>query len=102
MNTTNPSPPARTLIVLAFAAIYFVWGSTYLAIRVVVETLAPFLSAGVRFIVAGGLLFAFLSARGLSRPTPAQWRQATVAGVLWLVGGNGLVMWAEQHLSSGL
>lgn len=102
MNTNTTSHPARTLIVMAFAAIYLVWGSTYLAIRVVVETLPPFLSAGVRFVVAGGLLFAFLSARGMARPTPAQWRHATVAGVLLLVGGNGLVMYAEQHLSSGL
>lgn len=102
MNTTNTSHAARTLIILAFAAIYLVWGSTYLAIRVVVETLPPFLSAGVRFVIAGGLLFAFLSALGLARPTPAQWRHATVAGGLLLVGGNGLVMWAEQHLSSGL
>src|SRR6185503_19902021 len=102
MNNTNTSHPARPLIVLAFAAIYLVWGSTYLAIRVVVETLPPFLSAGVRFVVAGGLLFAFLSARGLARPTRAQWRHATVAGVLLLVGGNGLVMYAERHLSSGL
>ena len=102
MNTTHPSHPARTLLVLAFAAIYLVWGSTYLAIRVVVETLPPFLSAGVRFVVAGGLLYAFLSARGLAKPSRQQWRSARIAGTFMLVGGNGLVMWAEQHLSSGL
>lgn len=89
-------------MVLAFAAIYLVWGSTYLAIRVVVETLPPFVSAGVRFVIAGGLLLAFLAVRGVARPTPGQWRHATIAGVLMLVGGNGLVMWAEKHLSSGL
>ncbi|HTD66199.1 MAG TPA: EamA family transporter [Candidatus Limnocylindria bacterium] len=102
MNTpTTSSPPPRTLVVLAFAAIYLVWGSTYLAIRVVVETLPPFLSAGVRFLIAGGLLFAFLRARGVAKPARLEWRNAIVTGVLLLVGGNGLVVWAEQSISSG-
>jgi drug/metabolite transporter (DMT)-like permease len=88
-------------VVLAFAAVYIVWGSTYLAIRVAVETLPPFLSAGVRFLIAGGLLFAFLLRRGFAKPSPAQWRHAVVTGVLLLVGGNGLVMWAERSIDSG-
>ena len=100
MNAPNP-PPSRTLVVLAFAAIYVVWGSTYLAIRVVVETLPPFCAAGVRFLIAGGLLYAFLRLRGGAKSSTAQWRHSAVAGGLLLVGGNGLVMWAEQHLSSG-
>ena len=75
--TTTPKP--RTLIVLAFAAVYIVWGSTYLAIRVAVETLPPFLSAGVRFLIAGGVLLAFLLQRGFARPTKAQWKQAMVS-----------------------
>ena len=89
------------LVVLAFAAVYVVWGSTYLAIRVAVETLPPFLSAGVRFLIAGGVLFAFLIARGFSKPSPDQWRHAMVTGALLLVGGNGLVMWAERSINSG-
>ena len=89
-------------MVLAFAAVYLVWGSTYLAIRVVVETLPPFLTAGVRFTVAGGLLFLFLLSRGFARPSPAQWRHAVVTGALLLVAGNGLVMWAERSIPSGL
>ena len=101
MNKSTLSEPSQTLVIAAFAAIYVVWGSTYLAIRVAVETLPPFLSAGVRFLVAGGLLYAFLRIRGLARPSPMQWRRAAVAGVLLLVGGNGLVMWAEQRISSG-
>lgn len=102
MNTpTTSSPSPRTLIVLAFAAIYLVWGSTYLAIRVVVETLPPFLSAGVRFLIAGGLLFAFLRARGFAKPSRLDWRNAIITGTLLLVGGNGLVVWAEQSISSG-
>ena len=102
MNTQPTSPPTRTLIIAAFAIVYVVWGSTYLAIRVAVETLPPFLSAGVRFLIAGGLLFPFLAARGVARPSRQQWRHAWVAGTLLLVGGNGLVMWAEKFIPSGL
>ena len=98
---TNLSP-SRTLTVTAFAAIYLVWGSTYLAIRVAVETLPPFLSAGARFLVAGGLLFALLAARGITKPSFLEWRNTVVTGALLLVGGNGLVMWAERNMASGL
>lgn len=101
MNAPTSSLPPRTLVILAFTAIYLVWGSTYLAIRVVVETLPPFLSAGVRFLVAGGLLFAFLRTRGFAKPSSPEWRHAIITGVLLLVGGNGLVVWAEQSISSG-
>ncbi len=102
MNTPiATASPSRIVFIVAFAAIYLIWGSTYLAIRVVVETLPPFLSAGVRFVIAGGLLFMFLTARGLARPTRPQWRNALITGVLLLVGGNGLVVWAEQSISSG-
>lgn len=85
----------------AFAAIYLVWGSTYLAIRVAVETLPAFLSAGVRFIVAGTAMFCLLLARGHAIPSRVQWRHAFVTGTLMLVGGNGLVVWAERTLNSG-
>jgi drug/metabolite transporter (DMT)-like permease len=102
MNTQPTSPPSRTLIIAAFAAIYVVWGSTYLAIRVAVETLPPFLSAGVRFLVAGGLLLPFLARRGFAKPSQPQWRHAWIVGTLLLVGGNGLVMWAEKTVPSGL
>ncbi len=102
MNKPNTSFPTGTLIILAFAAIYLVWGSTYLAIRVVIETLPPFLSAGVRFVVAGGVLFALLRARGVAKPSHQEWRNATITGGLLLVGGNGLVVWAEKSISSGL
>ena len=101
MNTKTESQRHRLLVVLAFAAIYLVWGSTYLAIRVAVETLPAFLSAGARFIIAGGVMFAVLAARGMSAPSRAQWRHALVTGTLMLVGGNGLVVWAERTLSSG-
>jgi drug/metabolite transporter (DMT)-like permease len=95
-------PPARALVLAAFAIVYIVWGSTYLAMRVAVETLPPFLMAGGRFLVAGGVLFALLRLRGAPRPTPAHWRSAATSGFLLLVTGNGLVAWAEQTVPSGL
>ncbi len=102
MNTSGTtSPPSRLLVGLAFAAIYIFWGSTYLAIRMVVETIPPFLSAGGRFVAAGALLFGFLWLRGVPWPTRAQWRHSAITGVLLLMGGNGLVVWAEQSVSSG-
>jgi drug/metabolite transporter (DMT)-like permease len=88
--------------VLAFAAIYLIWGSTYLAIRWTVETLPPLLTGGVRFIVAGTLLYAFARVSGAERPSTAQWRAATIAGALMLAGGTGSVMVAEQWVPSGL
>jgi len=90
------------MLVTAFVALYLVWGSTYLAIRIVVETLPPFLMAALRFIIAGGLLLGFLRLRGEPWPTRDQWRTAALVGSLLLFGGNGLVSWAEQSVASGL
>lgn len=87
---------------MAFATVYVVWGSTYLAIRVAVETMPPFLMAGSRFLVAGAMLFAWLRLKGVVTPGKSQWFHATIAGVLMLLGGNGLVVWAEQTVSSSL
>ncbi len=92
----------RWLVLLAFAAIYVIWGSTYLAIRFAIETLPPFLMAGVRFLVAGGLLYTWARWRGEERPTGANWKSALVVGGLLLLGGNGLVSWAELRIDSGL
>jgi drug/metabolite transporter (DMT)-like permease len=92
----------RSLLILAFGAVYVIWGSTYLGIRVAVETLPPFLMAGGRFFVAGGLLLLVLRMRGAAWPTPRQWRTAAIVGTALLVGGNGLVCWAEQTVPSGL
>jgi drug/metabolite transporter (DMT)-like permease len=89
-------------LVLAFACIYVVWGSTYLAIRLAVDTLPPFLMAGVRFLLAGAFLYAVGVRQGLPRPTRRQWRNATIAGVPLFVIGNGGVTWAEQTVPSGL
>ena len=97
-----PTAPTRTALVLAFAAIYLIWGSTYLGIRVAVESMPPFLMAGARFLIAGSLLFAFLKLRGAPWPTARQWRANAVIGTFLLLGGNGAVVWAEQFLPSGL
>jgi len=92
----------KARLITAFATVYLVWGSTYLAIRVAIETLPPFLMAGVRFAVAGAVLYGWARLRGAARPTIAEWVGGTVAGVLLLAGGNGGVVWAEQTVASGL
>lgn len=94
--------PGTTAIVLAFAAIYLVWGSTYLAIRFAVETLPPFLMLFARFFTAGVLMYLFLRWRGESRPTAREWFGGAVIGGLLLLGGTGAVGWAEQWIDSGL
>lgn len=89
----------------AMWAVYIVWGSTYLAIAVVVETFPPFLSAAIRFLVAGVLLYAWAIRRGDregDRPTLRQWRAAAIVGGALLLGGNGMVVWAEQTVPSGI
>jgi drug/metabolite transporter (DMT)-like permease len=82
--------------------VYIIWGSTYLAIRYAVTTIPPFLMGGTRFLIAGSILYTWMRLRGAKPPTRAQWRSALVTGVLLLVGGNGAVIWSEQHVASGL
>ena len=102
-----PSPstrasPARSALILAFAAIYLIWGSTYLGIRIAIESMPPFLMASARFILAGAIIFALLKARGTPWPTRHQWTANAVIGTLLLLGGNGLVVWAELTIPSGI
>lgn len=87
---------------LAFAIIYFVWGSTFLAIRIGVHEVPPFLLAAMRFLIAGLALFLWTLARGASLPSARQWRSAFVLGVLIFILDYGLVFWAEQRVPSGL
>ena len=95
--------PSRTLVVLAFLSIYVLWGSTYLAIRVAVETLPPFGMAATRFLVAGVLLGAWTLLQGkFERPTLVHWRSATIVGSLLLFSGNGCVVLAETRVESGV
>jgi drug/metabolite transporter (DMT)-like permease len=88
--------------ITAFAAIYIIWGTTYLFIRIAVETMPPFLMAGSRFLVAGLLSFLFLRWRGVARPRRIEWRSAAIIGFFLLFGGNGMVTWSEQQVPSGI
>ena len=92
----------KTKTWMALLAVYLVWGSTYLVIRFAVETLPPFLSAGLRFLVSGAILFVWRRVAGDALPTLRQWRSAAIVGTLLLLGGNGLVAWAEQTVPSGV
>lgn len=96
------SRPATWKILLAFGIIYFVWGSTFLAIRVGVREVPPFLLAGMRFLVAGAVLYTWMRARGTPSPTGREWGSASIVALLIFVGDYGLVFWAEQRVPSGI
>ncbi len=96
------SSPSRTALLLGFATIYLVWGSTYLGIRVAVETLPPFLMAATRFILAGAIIAGFIACTRGFKAKPHQWRDNAIIGAFLLLGGNGLVSWAEQKVPSGI
>ena len=85
-------------ILLAFAIIYLVWGSTFLAIRIGVREVPPFLLAGMRFLVAGLVLFAWMIARGERSPSARQWASVTLIAFLIFVLDYGLLFWAEQRV----
>ena len=87
---------------LALITVYIAWGSTYLAIRFAVETIPPFLMAGVRFLIAGAILYSWRRLAGDPSPQGIHWRSAAIVGLLLLLGGNGGVVWAEQRVASGI
>lgn len=89
-------------VIFAFAAVYIIWGSTYLAIRFAIETIPPFLMAGVRFLIAGLILFAFTYKKNNEPITASHLKSTAIIGILLLLGGNGGVVWAEQFVPSGL
>lgn len=90
-------------MITAFMAVYLIWGSTYLAIRFTIETLPPFLSAGLRFFLAGLVLYAFARfKKGETAPLRKYWGPAFISGGFLLLGGNGSVVWAERYVPSGL
>lgn len=104
-----PSLPARTgkhasasALTAGFAAIYLIWGSTYLGIRYAIETIPPLLMMGLRHLTAGSLLYAWLRWRGTPRPRPLHWGYAAVAGMIFFLGSHGSLAWAEQKVPSGL
>ncbi len=92
----------RIFVPLALLVLYIVWGSTYLAIRVALRDYPPFMLAALRFLCAGVVMYVWLRARGTESPTPLQWRNAAITGVLLLLMGNGLVCFAEQSVESGI
>lgn len=102
--TPRARTPARTttLVLMAFAAVYIVWGSTYLAIRVGIESFPPLILAGFRHLCAGLILYPIFRWKTGIRPTAAHWRTAVVTGFLLLFIGNGGVSWAEQTVPSGI
>jgi drug/metabolite transporter (DMT)-like permease len=89
-------------VLFAFGIIYFVWGSTFLAIRVGVREVPPFLLAGIRFLVAGGVLYGWMRLKRTPTPTGQEWRSATLLAVMIFVFDYGLLFWAEQRVPSGI
>jgi drug/metabolite transporter (DMT)-like permease len=100
-SSSQVRPSARPLL-LAILAVYLLWGSTYLAIRVALETLPPLLLGAGRFLLAGGALYLALRLAGAPAPTPTQWRASAGTGVLLFLVGNGFVCLGEQWVSSGV
>jgi drug/metabolite transporter (DMT)-like permease len=92
----------RTKVWIALLALYIVWGSTYLAIRFSVETIPPFLHASLRFLISGAILYIWRRAAGDPAPTAGNWKATAIVGTALLLGGNGLVGWAEQTVPSGI
>jgi drug/metabolite transporter (DMT)-like permease len=95
MNLTLP-------IAAGLLAVYIFWGGTYLAMKFAIETMPPFMMAGIRFMTAGAIVYGWQVYRGISRPTGTHWKNAAIVGGLLLLGGNGGVVWAEQMVSSGI
>jgi drug/metabolite transporter (DMT)-like permease len=98
----SPARPPKWKILLAFAIIYFVWGSTFLAIRVGVHEVPPFLLAAIRFFVAGIALYGWMRLKGTPAPSRREWLGASLLGTLIFVIDYGCVFWAEQHVPSGI
>ena len=92
----------RWKLAIAFLCVYVFWGMTYLAMRVAVEDIPPYVMAGSRFVLAGAVLYAWARGRGQKPPTVEQWRAALIVGTFLLLGGNASVAWAEQRVPSGL
>ncbi len=102
LSDKKSDPPSSLAIWAAMITVYIIWGSTYLAIRFAIETIPPFLMAGVRFLIAGTILYLIRRARGDPKPSRGEWRSASIIGILLLVGGNGGVVWAEQKVASSV
>src|SRR5215216_173179 len=96
------SSPKRSLLIAAFAALYIIWGSTYLGIRFAIDTIPPFLMAGSRFLLAGMIMYAMAWWQGIGKSSWANWRTSLIIGACLLLGGNGGVTISEQYIDTGL
>jgi drug/metabolite transporter (DMT)-like permease len=94
--------PKRAQVIIAFAALYVIWGSTFLGIRFAIETIPPFLMAGARFVLAGVIMYAIAWSQGISKASWANWRTSLVIGACLLLAGNGGVTISEKYIDSGL
>jgi drug/metabolite transporter (DMT)-like permease len=94
--------PTKIRIIVAFAALYLIWGSTYLGIRFAIETIPPFLMAGARFLIAGVIMYAIAWSQGITKSSWANWRTSLIIGACLLLAGNGGVTISEQYIDSGL
>jgi drug/metabolite transporter (DMT)-like permease len=102
MRSDPPISRQPLLVVAALLALYFVWGSTYLAMRVAIDSFPPFMMAGLRYLIAGSLMYCLLRLRGTPAPDGVQWAGALAIGGLLLLGGNGCVAYAQQWVATGL
>lgn len=98
----DASRPPTWKVLLAFSIIYFVWGSTFLAIRVGVQEVPPFLLAGMRFLLAGVILYSWMRLKGTTSPSSREWTSASLLAVLIFVLDYGLLFWAERRVPSGI
>ena len=96
------APPKKIALLTAFAALYLIWGSTYLGIRFAIDTIPPLLMAGTRFLLAGTIMYLIARWQGATRASLVEWRTSLIVGACLLLGGNGGVTLAEQYVSSGL
>src|SRR6266568_1000047 len=99
---SSMAAPKRTLVIIAFAALYLIWGSTYLGIRFAIETIPPFLMAGARFLIAGMIMYAIAWSQGIGQSTWQNWRTSLIIGACLLLGGNGGGTISEKYIDSGL
>lgn len=101
MQTLTQTKPPVIQLLLAFFAVYFIWGSTYLAIRFTTQSIPPFLMASCRFLVAGSILYLFARRQG-AVPERIHWQSASISALFLLLGGNGLMAWSLQYINSSL
>jgi drug/metabolite transporter (DMT)-like permease len=96
------NPAVRRNAWIAWAAVCLIWGTTYLAIKIALETIPPFLMGGIRYLIGGSILAVWVLVRGQALPPPREWGRLALLGFLMITLGNGGVVWAEQYLASGL